>query len=140
MLSFLLGCGGSSGGGGGPVPTTTKIAIGGASPSTKVASGTNITFNITVTASVGANGQVQLLDGGAPLGAPVTASNGSATIMNAGLTVGTHSISASYLGDSKTLASQSGTLNVAVTGTTTFALSTTPAATPPAGTVNITIN
>jgi hypothetical protein len=32
--------------------------------------------------------------------------------------VGTHSISAHYLGDTTTMASQSGTLNVTVTGTT----------------------
>jgi len=54
--------------------------------------------------------------------------------------VGTHAISAHYLGDSKTKASNSGTLNVTSTGTTTFAITTTPAASNGSPTVNVTIN
>ncbi|HEV1995188.1 MAG TPA: Ig-like domain-containing protein, partial [Candidatus Acidoferrum sp.] len=108
--------------------------------STKVASGTNIAFAIAVTASVGANGQVQLFDGSTALGSAVTVSNGSATINNAGLAPGTHSISAHYLGDTYTQASQSGALNVTSTGTTTFVVSATPAASNGTPTVSITIN
>ena len=116
VLSITLGCGGYSGGGGGggPVATTTKITV----TSTKAASGVNISFAIAVSASVAANAQVQLFDGSTALGTAVTVSNGSATIMNGSLPVGTHAISAHYLGDTYTQASQSGALNVTITGTT----------------------
>jgi hypothetical protein len=141
VLSFTLGCSsgyGGGGGGGGPVATTTKITVN----SAKLASSdlTGFRFTISVTASVGANGQVQLFDGTTTLGAPVTVSNGTATIMSAGLLPGTHSISAHYLGDTYTQASNSGTLNVTSTGTTTFAITATPAASNGSPTVNITIN
>jgi pro-kumamolisin-like protein/Big-like domain-containing protein len=139
VFSFALGCGGygGGGGGGGPVATTTKITV----TSTKVASGTNIAFSIAVTSSgTAANGQVQLFDGMSTLGSPVSAVNGTANISNAGLAVGTHSISAHYLGDTYTLASQSGALNIAVTGQTTFTLSASPAASNGTPAVNITIN
>jgi hypothetical protein len=136
VLSFTLGCSSAGGGGTNPVATTTKVSV----TSTKVPSGTNVALAITVTASVGANGQVQLFDGSTTLGAPVTVTNGSTTIMNA-LAVGTHSISAHYLGDSKTMASQSGTLNVTVTGgPVPISITTSPAATPAAPPINITIN
>jgi hypothetical protein len=139
VLSFTLGCSKNySGGGGGPVATTTKITVN----SAKLASNdpTGFKFTINVTASVGANGQVQLVDGGANLGAAATVSNGTATITTAGLAPGTHSISAHYLGDTYTLASNSGTLNITATGATTFAITATPAASNGSPTVNITIN
>ena len=141
VLSFTLGCSGYSGGGGGGLATTTtKISVP-ASPGTKAPQGTTINFSITVTSSgTTANGQVQLFDGTTTLGTPVTVSNGTATIMNSGLLPGTHSISAHYLGDTYTQASQSGMLNVTSTGTTTFAIMATPAASNGSPTVNITIN
>jgi hypothetical protein len=113
ILSFTLGCGSSGGGGGGPVATSTKLSV----ANSKLASNdpTGFRFTINIIASVGANAQVQLFDGSATLGAAVTASNGSATISTAGLAQGTHLITAHYLGDSKTQASQSGTLYVTVT-------------------------
>jgi len=114
LLSFTLGCSSNGGGGGGPVATTTKITV----TSTKAASGVSISFSIAVNATKAANGQVQLFDGSAMLGSAVTVSNGSATIMNGSLPVGTHAISAHYLGDTNTQASQSGALNVTITGTT----------------------
>jgi hypothetical protein len=141
VLSFALGCGGGGyGGGGGPVATTTKITIGGNAPSTKVGSGTGITLLISVNASVGANGQVQLIDGATTVGSAVSVMNGSARIDNVTLLPGTHSLSAHYLGDSKTLASSSGALNITSTGTATFVITTTPAASNGSPTVNITIN
>jgi hypothetical protein len=139
VLSFGIGCGGyGGGGGGGPVATITKISVN----SAKLASNdpTGFKFTINVVASVGANGQVQLFDGAAALGAAVTASNGAASITSAGLAPGTHSISAHYLGDTHTQASNSGTLNITSTGTTTFAITATPAASNGSPTVNITIN
>jgi hypothetical protein len=140
VLSFTLGCSSTNygGGGGGAVPTQTTITAN----SAKLASTdpTGFKFTINVTASVGANGQVQLFDGTGPLGSRVTVSNGSTTITTAGLPAGTHSISAHYLGDAKTQASSSGMLNVTSTGTGTFVISTTPAASNGTPTVNITIN
>jgi hypothetical protein len=139
MLSFTLGCGGGygGGGGGGPVATVTKVSV----VSTKVPSGTNVAFTIAVNASVGANGQVVLFDGATQLATPVPVTNGSTTIMNA-LLVGTHSISAHYLGDASTAASQSGALNVTVTGgpAATLRITTSPVASPAAPPINITIN
>ena len=67
--------------------------------------GNNFAFNVTVTAS-GATptGQVQLFDGGAALGLPAAVSNGTVSI-NTGLTaVGTHAVSAHYLGDTTNFA------------------------------------
>jgi hypothetical protein len=143
VLSFTLGCGGSGGGGGGgPVATVTKITVNNA----KVASNdaTGFRFTISVTASVGANGPVQLFNGSSPLNgvAPVSVVNGSATIMSAGLAPGTYSLSAHYLGDTKTMASNSGTLNVTSTGgpAANLGITTSPAATPAAPPINITIN
>src|SRR5207245_2729159 len=139
VLSFALGCGGGSGNSG-PVATTTTMTVN----NTKLPASdlTGFRFAIAVAASVGANGQVQLFNGSAPLNGvgPVPVVNGSATIMSAGLTPGTYSISAHYLGDSKTLAVSSGTLNMTSTGTTTFVISATPAASNGNPTVSITIN
>ena len=138
VLSFTLGCNGSGNGGGGPVATTTTMTVNSAKlPSSDP---TGFRFTVTIVASVGANGQVQLFDGSTALGTATTASNGSATITSAGLAPGTHAISAHYLGDSKTLASSSGTLNITSTGTTTFVISANPAASNGLPTVNITIN
>jgi len=141
VLSFTLGCsGGYGGGGGGQVATTTQISVP-ANPGTKAQQGTTINFSITVTSSgTAANGQVQLFDGTTTLGTPVTVSNGTATIMSSGLLPGTHSVSAHYLGDTSTKTSQSGTLNITMTGQTTFALSAQPAASNGTPAVNITIN
>ena len=113
VLSFTLGCGSSGGGGGGPVATTIKLSV----ANSKLASNDPIGFSFTanVISSIAANGQVQLFDGSATLGPAVSASNGTATISSAGLAQGTHLITAHYLGDSKTQASQSGTLYVTVT-------------------------
>src|SRR5207245_9597485 len=138
VLSFTLDCNNYGGGEGGELATTTtKITV----TSTKVAQGTNIAFSIAVTSTgAAANGQVQLFDGTSTLGSSVTVSNGSAMISNAGLLAGTHAISAHYLGDTYTQASQSGALNVAVTGTSTFVISATPPASNGTLTVNLTIN
>jgi hypothetical protein len=139
VLSFALGCGGGGGGGGGgPVATITKLSVN----NSKLASNdpTGFRFSINVLASVGANGQVQLFDGSTALGTAASVSNGSASITSTGLAAGTHAISAHYLGDSKTLASNSGALNITSTGTTTFVITTTPAASNGSPTVNITIN
>jgi len=142
ILSFTLGCSsgyGGGGGGGGTSATTTKISV----TSTKVASGTSIAFTVTVTPTTGSRnptGTVQLYDGTALVGTPGTLASGSATINVSSLSVGTHAISAHYLADAYSTASQSGVLNIAITGSTTFAISASPAASNGSPTVNLTIN
>jgi hypothetical protein len=138
-LSFTLGCGGSGGGGGGgPVATVTKLTL---TAPAKVASGPGDIFAFTVAVTGGTpTGQVQLFDGATALGSPATVSGGSASITSNGLPVGTHSISAHYLGTTTTMASQSGTVNATVTGTTNFVLLSTPNSSNANPTVSITIN
>ncbi len=137
LLSFTLGCGSGYGGGGGLATTTTKLTA----STGKVAAGQSDTFTITVTSTgTAANGQVQLYDGTSTMGAPVSVVTGTATVNGSALTAGTHSISAHYLGDTYTQASQSGALNITFQGTTTFMIMATPAASNGNQPVNITIN
>jgi len=126
ILSFTLGCGGGSssggGGGGGLTATHTSITVAVAKlPSTM----NNFAFTVAVTGGT-PTGQVQLYDGSAALGAPAAVSNGTMSIATGLGAVGTHSVSAHYLGDSTTQASSSGALNLVVTGATTLPLTTTP--------------
>jgi hypothetical protein len=139
VASFALGCGGGGGGGGGggPVPTSTKITV--TSP-TKAAAGGTFTFMVNVTGGTPTDA-VQLLDGGTVI-ATMSVSGGMATLTTPAFnTVGTHSISAHYVGDPTfTQASTSGTLNVTVTGATSIAITTSPVANPAAAPVNVNIN
>jgi Big-like domain-containing protein len=87
----------------------------------------NFAFTVAVTSSgASLTGQVQLFDGSTALGLPVTVSNGTASINTGLATVGTHAVSAHYLGNATTLASASGALNVTVTGPTAVPLTSTP--------------
>ncbi len=132
MLSLALGCGG--GGGTTKAATHTSISV----TATKLPSTNNdFSFNVSVTSSgATAAGQVQLFADGAALGLPVTVSNGTALIASGLPGIGTHSVSAHYLGDAGTMASSSGMLNLTVTGTTTLPLTTTPSG---SGNVSLTI-
>jgi len=137
VLSFTLGCNGGYGGGGGTSSTTTKLSV----TSTKVASGTSIAFTVAVTSTGKAPaGQVQLYDGTSTLGTATAVSSGTATINISSLSVGTHGISAHYLGDSYTQTSQSGTLNMAITGTTSVAITGTSGSATANGAISLTIN
>jgi Big-like domain-containing protein len=138
VLSFTLGCSSSGGGGGTTLATTTTSLT---ASMAKVGPTQTEVFTITVTSTgKAANGLLQLVDGTTNLGSAVTVSNGSATINTSGLAPGTHSISAHYLGDLNTQASQSGTLNITFTGSSTFVIQATPAASNGSPTVAITIN
>jgi hypothetical protein len=137
VLSFTLGCGGGSSGGGGgttAVATHTSMSV----SATKLPSTMNdFAFTVTVTSSGAApTGQVQLFDGGIALGLPAAVSNGTVSITTGLGAVGTHSVSAQYLGNASTLASISGALNLTVTGTTTLPLTTTPSG---SGNISLTI-
>jgi hypothetical protein len=137
VLSFTLGCGG--GGTTTPPPppkttTVTKLTV----TSGKVISPATFSFSVAVTGGT-PTGMVQLFDGATAIGTAVAVTGGTATPTAPALSVGTHSISAHYLGDSTTLASASGTLNLTETGPTTIAITTSPAATPAAPAINITV-
>jgi hypothetical protein len=134
IFTFTMGCNGGGSSGTNKTATVTKLTV----TSGKVASGTNFSFSVAVTGGTPA-GMVQLFDNATAIGTPVAVSGGSGTPTATGLTVGTHSISAHYLGDTTTLASASGSLNLTVTGGTTIAITTSPAATPVAAAINITI-
>ncbi len=136
ILSFTLGCGGGSQQ---PPPTLTQTVTKLTVTSVKVISPATFSFSVSVTGGT-PTGQVALFDNGTMIGTAATVSGGSATPTAPPLSVGTHSISAHYLGDAMTAASASGTLNLTVTGSTTIAITTTPAATPVAPAINITVN
>jgi subtilase family serine protease len=138
LLSFAMGCGG---GGGAPAPppppptaTVTKLTV----TSGQVASGNAFSFSAAVTGGT-PTGMVELFENGAMIGTAATVAGGMATPTAPALSVGTHSISAHYLGDATTVASASGTLNVTVTGSTTVAITTSPVAAPAAPAINVAI-
>ena len=137
VLTFTLGCGGGSTTTGAS-PTTTKITV----ASTKVPQGTvSFTANVTSTGKA-PTGSVQLFDGTTRLGTATALSGGSATISipPQALPVGTHAISAQYLGDAFTQISQSGPLNITITGSTTFGVMASSGAGNQSATVTLTIN
>jgi hypothetical protein len=127
-LSFTLGCGGGSTGSGSggttQVASHTTLTVTNAK---QPASSNNFNFNAMVTSSAAnPTGQVQLFEGSTALGLPVTISNGSASINTGFSAVGTHSVTAHYLGNSTILPSASGPLNLTVTGSTLIPLTTSP--------------
>jgi len=140
ILSLTIGC--SSGGGVIPPPakiaTVTKLTVtNGVNGRNQL--GTAFTFNAAITGGT-PTGQVQLFDGGTMIGSAATVSGGAAALTApTTLPVGTHAITAHYLGDTTTAASASGTLNLTVTGTTTIVITTTPAATPAAPPLSVTV-
>ncbi len=134
VLSFTLGCNGAYGGKTVSV-TVTKLTV----PTAKVVTGTAFTFSVAVTGG-SPTGMVQLFDGGTMIGTAAAVSGGTATPTAPALSVGTHAISAHYLGDTYTQTSASGTINMTVTGPTTIAITTNPAATPVAPAINVTVN
>jgi hypothetical protein len=141
ILSFTLGCNGGYGGGGGGGQTATTSAM--TVNADKEPAGTAFTFNVTVTGGTPA-GMAQLFDGANAIstaGASAAVSGGKASLTwnTSAAAVGTHAISVHYLGDTYTKASQSGSLNLTVTGGTTIAITTNPAATPAASPITVTV-
>jgi hypothetical protein len=82
-------------------------------------------FTATVSPST-ATGTVQFLDNGNPLGSAVTLSGGVATYSTGALTVGTHSITASYGGDTNFVGSTSSALSQEVSIATSTTSLTAP--------------
>jgi hypothetical protein len=133
ILSLILGCGGGSGGGGGGgggglMATTTQLTL----STTKLAATGTLTVSATVAGGT-PTGSVQFIVDGAAVGNGFPVTNGTTgsimlTAANAPplfALIGTHTVSAHYLGDAKTAASSSGMLNVNVTGTANLAITGT---------------
>ncbi len=147
VLSFTLGCSnnsGGGGGGGGQTATVTHVTV----SSTKLAATGTLTVSATVTGGTPA-GSVQFFVDGAAAGTAVPVASG--TTGNITLTaasapplfnlIGTHTLSAHYLGDASTTASQSAPpLNITVTGTTQLPISANPASSNANATISLTIN
>jgi large repetitive protein len=89
--------------------STTTLS---ASPASQSTSGQTVTFTAKVAPSTG-TGVVQFLDGSTLIGSAAL-SNGTAVFATTKLAVGTHSIKASYGGDSNVNGSQSGALSYRV--------------------------
>jgi len=117
MAGSLIGCGVNS-------TKTTGLVI--TSSNTKVAYGSAVSLEATITSANNLTGTVTFYDGGTAIGSPSTVASNSATLDISSLTVGTHAITAKYSGDSNHLASQSGdVLSQTVTGTFTLTINAT---------------
>ena len=88
-------------------------------------SGQNVTFTATVT-GIAPTGTVQFADGATNLGSPVALNGGIAALATSALAPGSHSITAIYSGDIGNQPSISSPSVLAVMGTTTVTLSSTP--------------
>jgi uncharacterized delta-60 repeat protein len=112
---------------GDPLSTTTTLTTS-LNPST---SGQSVTFTATVTASCDIpTGTVSFYDGSTPLGSgTLSTANGvtTASFTTAALAVGTHSITATYSGDSNDLSSTSAALTQTVNSTATATMAATAA-------------
>jgi hypothetical protein len=113
VSGFLSGCGG------GAAPSSTVVVVSSSQP--KIASGTAVTFTTQVSGGNDApSGSVTFYDGTTALGNAAALSNGQASLQVSSLTVGTHSITAKYSGDSSHDGSISAAYYEAVTGATTL--------------------
>ncbi|HEV2490859.1 MAG TPA: Ig-like domain repeat protein [Candidatus Acidoferrales bacterium] len=113
LLSFALGCGGASGSGP-PASTTTSLSV----PSTKVANTSSLTLTATVNSPKAVTGTVTFATGNcfANYPVPVTGSTAQLLLNPIPFTPGTCTFVAQYSGDANNQRSQSGSLNIAITG------------------------
>jgi hypothetical protein len=97
--------------------TTTALSA----SQTSINSGSSVTFTATITAASGStgtpSGTVTFLDGTTTLG-PGTISSGVATYTTSVLSVGAHSITANYAGDTNFSGSTSSAVSITVNGVT----------------------
>ena len=106
-----------------PLTATTTAIASSANPSTF---GQSVTFTATVTTTTGnPTGSVNFLDGGTVLGTGVLGSGGIATFDTTTLAVGSHTMTADYLGDATFQASTSDPLNQVVNAVSTTTATTT---------------
>jgi hypothetical protein len=115
LLCLVLSCGssgGGGGGGGGSAPTTLTLTT----SSVKVQSGTNITLTANVHSSEPVTGNVYFNDSVSGVRSAQVL-NGVAMVQVPLSPVGTHSMTAQYLGDQNNQPSQTaGSINVVITG------------------------
>jgi hypothetical protein len=102
------------------IPTTTAVSA----SSTSITTGQNVTFTATVTASSTPSGTVTFYDGTTALGTGTLNGSGVATYSTSSLGVGSHSITATYAGNSTFAGSTSSATTVTVTAPVLIATST----------------
>jgi hypothetical protein len=142
VLAFTIGCSGASSNSGGMTATVTHLTV----SATKVAATGTLTISATVTGGT-PTGNVQFFVDGTAAGSAVPVSGGTtgnimvtaANVPPLFQLIGTHTLSAHYLGNSTTLASASGTLNVTVTGTANLPITGTSGSTTATGNASLTI-
>jgi hypothetical protein len=118
LTTGVIGCGGSS------APKSTILSL--TSSSTKVASGSSITFVAVIQSSSAPTGTVTFYDGMTAIGSGGAPQNGIASVSTTSLSVGTHAITAKFAGDSHNTASSStDTLEQTVTGSFTVTVNAT---------------
>lgn len=123
------------------VKQTPTVALASSVNPTNVGQSTTLTATVTA-ASVQPTGSVTFTDGGTTLGTAALNVNGVATLPVTSLTAGTHNITASYAGDTATLAGASASLTQTVnkwSTTTTLTTSLTPSPLGTAVTLNIAV-
>lgn len=114
-FALMVGCGGGSSG----AQSSTAVVV--SSSQSKVASGTAVTLTAQVSGgSKIPSGSVTFYDGTTALGNAADLSNGKATLQVSTLAIGTHSITATYSGDSSHTGSTSQPFYEAITGVTTL--------------------
>ncbi len=102
------------------IPTSTGLSASASS----ITAGQNVTFTATVTASSTPTGTVTFYDGTSTLGTGTLNGSGVATYSTSGLSVGSHSITASYAANSTFAGSTSSALAVTVTAPALIATTT----------------
>jgi probable HAF family extracellular repeat protein len=110
------------------IPTTTTL-VASVDP---VTVGSPVSFTATVKGS-SPSGSIQFLDGAAPVGSPVTLTAGSAALLTSALSVGTHSVTAVYSGDTANAPSTSPVLSEVVSPNATSTTITSSGNPSPAG-------
>jgi hypothetical protein len=133
LIGGLSGCGG---GGTSMSPASmgpTSMAL--TSSNSKVAAGANLMLQASIVSRNPLQGTVVFYDGTTALGNAITPVNGVASLSTSALSVGIHTITAKYSGDSENGSSvSSDTLQQAITGTFTVVVSAT------SGSLNHTVN
>lgn len=104
---------------------TSAITIVSSSATSKLGETVTVTVNVNANGST-ATGTVQILDGSSPVGSALTLVNGSASLAISTFTAGTHSLSATYSGDSNHAAGTSSAISQVVRNTVIVALAIDP--------------
>jgi hypothetical protein len=131
-FGLLSGCGGAA------TPSSTLVVI--QSSASKVASGTSVTFSAQVSGGSGSpGGTVTFYDGTTALGSAATLVTGQATLALTNLSIGPHSITAKYSGESGHAGSTSEPCFEAITGVATIQISATSGSTSHMLDINLTV-